>query len=276
MDLHLLPEGLSTVSGEVDRLWNVILVVTLIAFFATQGVLVWALVKFRAKDDGRKAAHVHGNHRLEVVWTIVPGILLVVMGVMQAPSWDRIKVDFPERPDVEVQVLARSYTWNFRHAGNDGKFGTRDDVVMKSLTVPVDSDVVLTMRSEDVLHSFYVPEFRLKQDVVPGREVRLWFNATEVREWTRDDKGVALTKGLEVACAELCGLGHTTMRADLNILSKDRFSAWLKAESDKGTFLPRDKSNLWYWWRYMDEWRDLAAPPEEWEEGQPRRFQPPE
>ncbi len=255
MDLHLLPEGLSTVAGEVDTLWNIILWVTLIAFVGTQVFVVWALIKFRAKDDGRRATFTHGNHRLEVIWTIVPGILLIAMGVMQAKTWSSIKSDFPE-PEVEVQVFAKTYTWSFRYAGTDGVFGTSDDILTGSLIVPVDSNVVLTMRSRDVLHSFYVPEFRLKQDVVPGHPVRLWFNATEVREWKANAEGER-RGGLEIACAELCGLGHTTMRAELSVIPKDAFAAWLKERSVEGSFDPDDTNNEWYWWRYMDEWREL-------------------
>jgi cytochrome c oxidase subunit 2 len=127
------------------------------------------------------------------------------------------------RPAVEVQVVALRYKWFFRYPGWDGQYGTFDDITTSTLTVPVDREILLHLRSMDVLHSFFLPNFRVKQDVVPGMAIPSWFKALR-------------TGHFPIMCAELCGPEHTTMGSFLDVVSQDDFFEWVKAQSVESAF----------------------------------------
>jgi cytochrome c oxidase subunit 2 len=230
---RLSPEDIGTYGHEVDSLYEVILWLVTGTFVLTEGALLLFVLRFRARPGG-KAVYVHGNHRLEVVWTIIPAAILFWLAIHQMGTWSAIKVDRPAPKDgIVVQVLAKQFEWWFRYAGPDGKFGTTDDVVSnKTLHVPVDTKVTLHLRSDDVLHSFFPPNLRLKQDTVPGLTIGQWFEARKTTDQARAERKA---KGdpkadefhFEIACAELCGHGHTTMRGFLHVHGKDEFWKWL-------------------------------------------------
>jgi cytochrome c oxidase subunit 2 len=180
--------------------WASVVIFTLVATF-----LIYSAVAFRAKEgDESDGPPVHGNTKLEVIWTVIPAALLAVMAV-----WAYLVLADNEalaNDRLVVEVTAEQFAWSYRYP--DGSVGSGD------LHLPVDRQVELRMRSKDVIHDFYVIEFRVKQDVVPGITTRLIINPT--REGT-----------YQVICAELCGVGHGVMRSRVIVQSQDEFAAWL-------------------------------------------------
>jgi cytochrome c oxidase subunit 2 len=220
MDHLWLPENVSTFGSDVDWLFYLILVITGIAFVGTQALLVWFLVKYRARP-GQKATYIHGSHAVELVWTVIPALILVMIALIQGGTWTDIKSGFP--PDAEavrVQLFAKQFEWRFAYPGADARFGTADDVYAANLRVPVGRKVLIEARSQDVLHSLFLPHFRVKQDIVPGMNVRIWFEGTKTGRW-------------EIACAELCGLGHYRMRAFVEVLEPAEHEQWHLATSQE-------------------------------------------
>ena len=231
--LRLGPENIGTYAHDIDALYVVIFWITTITFFLTEGALLVFLLRFRARPGG-KAVYTHGNHRLEMIWTILPGLILLWLALYQMGTWRKIKVDRPEpKQGLVVEVMAKQFQWQFRYAGPDGKFATDDDICTTNwLHVPVDTDVTVLLRSQDVLHSFFLPNLRLKQDTVPGLTIRQWFRAMKTTEAARKERAARGEAGAdkfeyEIACAELCGIGHTTMRGFLRVHGKDEFFAWI-------------------------------------------------
>lgn len=209
-------ENISTYGGQVDALFQVVLVITGIAFILTEAVLIYLLIRYRRRD-GQKARYVHGNRRVEILWTVIPGLLLFGLAVFQVSTWRLITLDSPpESESVVIALEARQFEWHPTYPGADGEFGTDDDIEapINVIHIPVNQKVIINLTADDVLHSFFVPALRLKQDVVPGQEISVWFEAMETGEF-------------EVACAELCGLGHYRMRAFLTVEEEADFEAWL-------------------------------------------------
>lgn len=213
----LLPESFSTFGPEIDRIYYVILWITAVVFVLTEGMLLYCIVRFR-HQEGRRAAFYHGSTRLEVVWTTVPLVIVVGLALMSKGVWDRVKRDVPDGA-LEVIVSARQFEWHVTYPGEDGVLGGADDFTMRNqLHVPLNRPVVVHLRSDDVLHSFFLPELRVKQDAVPGKNIRVWFQATAPGEYT-------------LGCAELCGTGHTTMSGTLTVHSPDDYEAWLRSRA---------------------------------------------
>ena len=212
----LLPESASTYGPKIDQLFWAIVAITGFFFFLVQGGLLFFILKYRARP-GREASYVHGNTLLEVVWTVVPALILLVLTIASQRVWADIR--FPaNRPkaDVQVEILAEQFAWNVRYPGPDGRFETTDDVTtLNQLHLPVGKVASIRIRSKDVIHSFFVPEFRLKQDAVPGLPMQVWLEPTRAGEF-------------EIRCAELCGLGHYRMRGFATTESPEAFQAWLQ------------------------------------------------
>jgi cytochrome c oxidase subunit II len=162
---------------------------------------------------GRRAKYTHGNTTLEIVWTVVPALILVILTILSVPAWSRIKMTMPDT-DFVVQVTAKQFNWQVTYPGADGKFGTADDkTLLDEMHVPVNKVVRVILKSQDVIHSFFVPQFRMKQDAVPGHEIRQWFEATKPGKY-------------EWPCAELCGFGHSGMRGWIYVHTPDEYGKW--------------------------------------------------
>jgi len=212
--LSWLPENVSTYGGEIDFLFYVIYYITLIAFLLVAITMVVFLIKYRHRE-GRRATYTHGNNTLEVIWTIVPAAILVILAFMGQDLWENIKMRTPSG-DVQVQVTSKQFNWDMVYPGPDKKFGTKDDLkVENELHVPVNKVVILTLKSEDVIHSFFVPNLRLKQDTLPGREIPAWFEAIKAGTY-------------EIPCAELCGFGHSGMKGKLIVHTPADYAKWVK------------------------------------------------
>lgn len=212
----LLPESFSTFGARIDGLYMVILWITGITLLVTEVMLVAFVVKFRHKE-GRKAHYTHGSKGLEITWTAATALIVIGLGIASTGVWHDVKARVPDNA-MEVIVTAKQFEWNATYPGPDGALGTADDFVRRNeLDVPSGIPVVVHLRSEDVLHSFFLPELRVKQDAVPGRSIRVWFEATEPGEYT-------------LGCAELCGLGHYRMSGTLTVHAPSDYQAWLEAE----------------------------------------------
>jgi len=212
-----LPEGVSSYSGRIDGLFRLILWITGVIFVVVELLLLLFLFRYRHRE-GRRATYTHGNNRVEVVWTIVPAVICVVLALLSRRSWAEIKQQMP-REALPVEITAEQFAWNIRYPGPDGRFGTADDVVtLNQLHIPVGRAVVVTLRSKDVIHSFFLPEFRVKQDAVPGMSTRIWFDGQRAGHW-------------EIACAELCGLGHYRMKGFITVESQEEFDKFLAEQA---------------------------------------------
>jgi cytochrome c oxidase subunit 2 len=212
--LGWLPENVSTYGAEIDRLFSIIEWITGITFVVVIALMLLFLVKYR-DQGGRRATYTHGSTVLEVIWTIVPAIILIVLFMMSQSIWWSIKGSQPSS-DFQIHVRGKQFNWYFTYPGPDGQFDTADDQTLeRDLHVPVNTVVVVTLEAEDVIHSFFLPNLRLKQDAVPGRKILAWFEATK-------------TGAYEIPCAELCGLGHSGMLGQLTVHSREDFARWVK------------------------------------------------
>jgi len=208
-----LPEQASTYAPQIDNMFHLIMWITGVIFVIVEVLFVYFLWKYRHKE-GRTAHYTHGNNRLEVIWTIIPALICVMLALLSRRIWSEIKQRMPENA-LQIQVTGEQFAWNIRYPGPDGKFGTADDIVtLNQLHFPVGKPVVAELTSKDVIHSFFLPEFRVKQDAVPGMKTKIWFEALRVGHW-------------EIACAELCGLGHFRMKGFVTVDTDEDFQKWL-------------------------------------------------
>jgi len=208
-----LPENVSTYGRDIDWLFHLIYYITGITAILVFAAMLAFLVMYRDRP-GRRARYTHGNTTLEIVWTVVPSLILVILTFLSAPAWSRIKMQAPPASDFVVQVMAKQFNWQIIYPGADGKFGTADDkTLLDEMHVPVNKIVHVHLRSQDVIHSFFVPQFRMKQDAVPGREIVQWFEATKPGKY-------------ELPCAELCGFGHSGMRGWIYVHTPDEYKKW--------------------------------------------------
>lgn len=208
-----LPEQASTYAPQIDDMFHLIMWITGVVFVIVEAMLLIFLWKYRHRE-GRVATYTHGNNRLEVIWTIIPALICVTLALLSRRMWEEIKEHMPQDA-IHVQVTGEQFAWNFRYPGADGKFNTPDDLVtLNQLHFPVGKPVIVELTSKDVIHSFFLPEFRVKQDAVPGMKTHIWFEGTKVGHW-------------EIACAELCGLGHYRMKGFVTVDTPEDYQKWM-------------------------------------------------
>jgi cytochrome c oxidase subunit 2 len=216
---RILPQ-VSSFAGDIDFLIGLIAVITLVWFFAAQAIFLGFIFKFRAKP-GVKAIHMDGYDPKHKRWITYPHNAVLVFDVLilvfAVRVWNHVKLDLPEKVDDTVKVVAQRWAWSFQHAGVDGKLDTPDDIfTADELHVKQGANVVFVATSRDVLHSFSVPVFRLKQDVIPGREGTGWFRAEKSGTY-------------DIQCTEICGIGHGVMGGRVSVHPADEYAAWLAA-----------------------------------------------
>jgi len=210
--LQWLPEDVSTFGGEIDSLFYLIYYITAATFILVTVLMIVFLVVYRERP-GRRATYSHGNTTLEIIWTIVPAAILIVLSFMSVSTWAKVKREAPET-DFELQVAAKQFNWEIVYPGSDRKFGTEDDRKFDNdLHVPVNKVVRVHLTANDVIHSFFLPNLRLKQDAVPGRTILVWFEATKPGKY-------------ELPCAELCGFGHSGMKGWLFVHTPEEYAKW--------------------------------------------------
>jgi len=211
-----LPRDISEHGHTIDGLFMFILYLTGIVFIATELVLVYFAWKYDEKTSEEPVKFSHGSHALELVWTILPAVTLLFIAIYQMEAWASAKMDAPDIPPT-VEVTGRQFNWDFRYPGPDQELYTEDDIVRTDgkLYLPVNETVLLKITSSDVLHSFFLPNLRIKQDVVPGMDQNMWFKAKE-------------QGGYDIVCAELCGWGHYKMKGRVFFLPRDEFEQKLE------------------------------------------------
>jgi cytochrome c oxidase subunit 2 len=210
--LRWLPEDVSTYGHEIDALFYLIYYITAVTFILVTVLMVVFLVKYR-EQPGRRAIYTHGNTTLEIIWTIIPAAILIVLSFMSVSTWAKVKRSVPPT-DFEIQVTAKQFNWEVRYPGADGKLNTEDDVKFDNdMHIPVNKVVRVHLTATDVIHSFFIPNLRFKQDAVPGRTILAWFDATKPGKY-------------ELPCAELCGFGHSGMKGWLHVHSAEDYQKW--------------------------------------------------
>lgn len=219
-----LPENVSTYGAEIDWLFELIYWITGVTFVLVAVAFLTFIVVYRDRP-GRRAHYTHGSAPLEIAWTVVPTLILVVLTFLSVPAWSRIKMQMPQT-DLVIQVTGKQFNWVVTYPGPDGKFGTADDKeFLDEMHVPTNKPVRINLRGRDVIHSFFVPQFRFKQDAVPGREIAQWFEVTKAGKY-------------EAPCAELCGFGHSGMKAWIYAHTPAEYAKWaaenLRAEAPAG------------------------------------------
>jgi cytochrome c oxidase subunit II len=238
-----LPRDVSLHGWRVDWLMNTTTVFVAILFLATIVWILWASIahgpRHRADYDqgNAKAQIVKAGCLSAVIFGVVDGNLLINgLSDLNHAFWNIDAAD-AQPGAVRIQINAHQWAWDARYAGPDGKFNTQDDIVtLNDIRVPVDTPVILQLAATDVLHSFSLPNFRIKQDAVPGMVNRLWFQAKE-------------TGAFEIACAQHCGVSHYKMRGQLTVLSKEAYELWAREASEVSSrsFDPEDKGAQWGW-----------------------------
>jgi cytochrome c oxidase subunit II len=241
-----LPVGASAAAASIDNQFFYTFIIMGVVFVAAQLALGLFVYVYRDQGAATKVEYTHGNTTLEVVWTALTAILFVGLNLMGSPTWasERFRPAVPDATRVEVTGM--QFAWYFRYPGPDGKFGatkpeledasaggegalgldpadpaSKDDVVSGVMVVPVGKEVEVILRAHDVIHSFFVPNMRFKQDAVPGLAIHMHFTPTD-------------TGSYEIACAELCGLGHYKMHGMVKVVSQDEFDKWLASrEAEK-------------------------------------------
>ena len=211
----------------IDNLFYLILIIVTAVFIGTQVALGYCLWRASHNQEER-AWFTHGNHNLEVIWSVVPSVILLFLALYQMDVWAlfRVQTFFPKeaRQAPIAEVTARQFEWRIRYPGLDEQGQPKklhlkpqpDDLyTVNDLHVPIGRPVMINLRSEDVQHSFFLPHFRIKQDAIPGQIIPIWFKPERQGNF-------------DLTCAELCGWGHYKMRAQCVVEREVDFQAYLQ------------------------------------------------
>ena len=222
-DIGTYVEAASSYAAEIDSV--ILMIAALVGgpFIIAEALLIGFAIKFR-KKEGVKAKYITGEDKKDKRWVAYPHYLVLLFDiaiiVMAVQIWVKVKQDLPPA-DHTIMVTAQQWGWVFNYPGADGEFDTADDVrTTNKLHVEIDKVYHFKLRSKDVLHDFSVPVFRLKQDVIPGREIVGWFKPIKTGEH-------------DIQCAEMCGIGHGLMGARISIMDQKPFNDWMAAETRK-------------------------------------------
>ncbi|MGB8131636.1 MAG: cytochrome C oxidase subunit II [Candidatus Angelobacter sp.] len=234
---YWFPVGVSSSSASIDHQFKIAFWVFGILFIVGHLVLIFVLSK-KTRGDSKLA---QGSWRLEVTWTLAVTIIFFWFNISGERLWSSMMPAEKQTGEIELEVTGTQFQWYFRYPGTDGVFGRtdaqkfakpdegnplgidpsdpagHDDILSTAMVVPVGHSVHLHLRAQDVIHSLFIPAMRFKQDTVPGMEIHSHFTPTQIGNY-------------EIACAELCGLGHYRMRALVRVLSEEAFQTWIKAQ----------------------------------------------
>lgn len=213
---HLVPQA-ATFARDIDWLFTVIFLTVGFWFLVAQGAFFYLLYRFRRRE-GVATQYVTGEIKAEKKWITIPHLAVIAcdLGLIAGTIlvWINVKQTMPPAEET-IRIVAQQWAWTFVHAGPDSKLDTDDDITMvDELHVKTDTVYHYELTSKDVIHSFSVPVFRLKQDAVPGRVITGWFKPTQTGQF-------------DIQCAEMCGLGHGMMAARIRIESKQDYEKWM-------------------------------------------------
>ena len=215
----------SAEAADIDRLLDVMIVLSCFVFSVVMTMMIYAIWKFRAKPgDESDGEPIHGNTRLEIIWTLIPTVIVIFAGIYSAIVLSDIEAEASGSTEtMRVDVTAQQFAWRFDYV-DAGKTSTE-------LHVPAGTQLELHLKALDVLHSFWVPEWRIKRDLVPGAELDEGGGDDDIDNVVRVTPTVPGT--YSVVCTELCGLGHATMRATaVTEETQEDFDAWLAEQRD--------------------------------------------
>lgn len=213
--MSYMPLQGSTIAKDVDLLFDFTMWSSIIACIILLGGMIFFVIKYQRRSENDKTANITHNHLLEFIWSFVPLVIFLGMFYWGWKVYEKTRT-FPTNA-LEVTVTGRQWAWDMTYP--TGKKITND------LVIPVETPIVLNMTSVDVIHSFYVPAFRLKQDVVPGKRSRLWFQSDKLGEY-------------HMFCAEYCGTAHSGMIGKVKVVTKAEYDIWIK--KDKSTMTPSE------------------------------------
>lgn len=259
----LFVQGSASVEGEkIDSMLWLTLAITGLVFFITQILLFWFSFRYQ-EGEGKKAYYFPHNNRLEIIWTTIPAIVLTVLIVLGLKHWYRITGD-PPRGTALVEITGHQFGWDMRYPGKDGVLGkinyklynqpagntlavdfkdpaSFDDVRTTKMVLPVNKPVKLVIHAQDVVHSVGLPHFRLKMDAVPGIPTTIWFTpkftTAQMREKTGNKDFV-----YEIACDQMCGKGHFSMRGEIDVVSDAEYQKWMSEQKPEYWTIFPDKA----------------------------------
>lgn len=213
----------SSFAGGVDLVFDVIFWLVGFWFVLAEVVFFWLIFRFR-KKDGVRAQYITGEQKSEKRWITIPHLLVLVCDVailvVAMKVWYDVKLDLPPAEQT-IRVVGQQWAWSFVHPGPDGRLDTSDDIkTVDELHIQIDTTYHFQLESRDVLHSFSVPVFRLKQDAIPGRMITGWFKPTKIGQF-------------DLQCAEICGIGHGIMGARIHIETAEQHAAWVTDHSTR-------------------------------------------
>jgi cytochrome c oxidase subunit 2 len=240
---HWFPETISEYGHRIDSQFATTLTVVAIAFGLAQLALGYAVARFGNKGKEARAVYTHGSDKLEGLWTIVTAVVFVTLAVLGQRVWATVHLNEAPADATKIEVVAQQFQFNFHYPGQDGVFGKtapkfiddsslnyvgldpgdaagKDDIQLTTLVVPVGRPVELTLRSKDVIHSFFVPALRFKQDTVPGMAIKVHFTANKEGKY-------------EIPCAELCGQLHYNMKGYLLVVPRDEYNSLTAMTAEK-------------------------------------------
>lgn len=213
--MSLLPEAASDFAGKVDHIIWFVTVISLIFFILVSFFLVYFAIKYRRKKENEETPYITGSHILETLWTVIPSILLIIIFAYGFLVFREIKT--PPSNTLEINVTGRQWLWQFKY--DNGK------TTINELRVPEGKPIRLVMKSEDVNHGFFVPAFRVKQDLMASMYTQLWFKATKIGTY-------------DLFCTQYCGTGHSAMLGKVIVMSPEDYEKWEKSEEQVATGAP--------------------------------------
>ena len=257
-DVYNLPVA-SEHGQEVETLFWVTMAVTGIVFIITNVLLFYFSWKYQYKKES-KALFYPDNTRLEILWTIVPALVLTVLVLWGLKTWNDMMGKTPQDAEV-VEIMGYQFAWSARYPGNDNRLGnfdvqnvdftnimgidftdraSFDDFIPREIHIPVNHPVLFKIRARDVLHSVFAPHFRMKMDAVPGMPTQFWFVPTKTTEQMREELDNP-EFNYEIACTEICGRGHFSMRMLVVVESMEDYKKW---KSEQQSWLSKNPEYL--------------------------------
>ena len=251
---YWLPKGASTFAPEIDTTLYLVHILIVIMFVVWGIFFIMFLVQFRSGNE-KKVVH-SGYPKVIVPISMIAFVVIFDMYMLfghDIPFWNHLKKDFPDaEKSTVVRIVAQQFAWNVHYPGQDGKFGrsrpelvdekinpigldfddpyAKDDITtVGQLRIPVEKPVIIHLTSKDVIHSFSLPVMRVKQDVIPGMSIPIWFEPTRTGDW-------------QIACAQLCGNSHYSMKGIFKVQNQEDFAAWMAIQEAE---LPQDDEEVW-------------------------------
>ncbi len=264
---RLLPKPASLHGAEVDSLWNVSMIIINIVFFIVQPILFWFAFRYRGKK-GQKASYYEHNNKLEFIWTIIPALALAVLITWGLSTWGNIMNPENEEEPIVIELYAQQFAWTARYSGGDNQLGyanvnliggtnalgvdvsdpaAGDDIIAKEIHLPVNKPVLFKMRSQDVIHSAFMPHFRAQMNCVPGAVTQFQFTPTvttadmqvdpyvmdQIQEINEIRAGLGEDPydfGYVLLCNKICGSAHYNMQLPIIVESEEEYNNWLREQ----------------------------------------------